>query len=170
MKVLIACETSGMVREAFRERGHDAWSADLLHSDDLSPYHIQGDVLQVLDRGWDLMIAHAPCTYLAVSGMHWTIRGYRDPAKTEAALEFVKALMGAPIDCIAIENPVSIISTRIRRPPHSHLSPLHSILTPYPKRHHPGTAPFPHPLTISRPQNLNASNADFRPHTYIKTP
>lgn len=116
MKVLIACESSGTVREAFRALGHEAWSADLLPADDGSQYHIQGDVLQVLANGWDLMVAHPPCTYLSVSGMHWTTRGLRDPKLTEDALEFVRLLMSAPIPRIAIENPVSIISTRIRKP------------------------------------------------------
>lgn len=116
MKVLIACESSGTVREAFRALGHEAWSADLLPADDGSPYHIQGDVLQVLANGWDLMVAHPPCTYLSVSGMHWTTRGLRDPKLTEDALEFARALMDAPIPRIAIENPVSIISSRIRKP------------------------------------------------------
>jgi len=116
MKVLIACESSGTVREAFRALGHEAWSADLLPADDGSPYHLQGDVLQVLANGWDLMVAHPPCTYLSVSGMHWTARGLRDPKLTEDALAFVRALMDAPIPRIAIENPVSIISSRIRKP------------------------------------------------------
>lgn len=116
MKVLIACESSGTVREAFRALGHEAWSADLLPADDGSPYHIQGDVLQVLANGWDLMVAHPPCTYLSVSGMHWTTRGLRDPKLTEDALEFARALMDAPIPRICIENPVSIISSRIRKP------------------------------------------------------
>lgn len=116
MKVLIACESSGTVREAFRALGHEAWSADLLPADDGSPYHIQGDVLQVLANGWDLMVAHPPCTYLSVSGMHWSTRGLRDPKLTEDALEFARALMDAPIPRICIENPVSIISSRIRKP------------------------------------------------------
>jgi len=116
MKVLIACESSGTVREAFRALGHEAWSADLLPADDGSPHHLQGDVLQVLANGWDLMVAHPPCTYLSVSGMHWTTRGLRDPKLTEDALAFVRALMDAPISRIAIENPVSIISSRIRKP------------------------------------------------------
>lgn len=116
MRVLIACESSGTVRNAFRSMGYDAWSADLLPSDDGSPFHLQGDVLKVLGNGWDLMIGHPPCTYLSVSGMHWTKRGLRDPQLTEDALYFVRSLMDAPIPHIAIENPVSIISTRIRKP------------------------------------------------------
>ena len=115
MRVLIACEYSGTVRDAFRAAGHDAMSCDLLPSDAPGP-HYQGDVLDVLGDGWDLMIAHPPCTYLSVSGMHWTRRGLRDPQLTEDALDFVRLLLAAPIPRIAVENPVSIISTRIRRP------------------------------------------------------
>lgn len=115
MRVLIACEYSGAVRDAFRARGHDAVSCDLLPTDAPGPHH-QGDVGQVLGDGWDLMIAHPPCTYLSVSGMHWTRRGLRDPQLTENALEFVRLLMDAPIPRIAIENPVSVISTRIGKP------------------------------------------------------
>ena len=115
MRVLIACEYSGAVRDAFRARGHDAMSCDLLPTDAPGPHH-QGDVGQVLGDGWDLMIAHPPCTYLSVSGMHWTRRGLRDPQLTENALEFVRLLMDAPIPRIAIENPVSVISTRIGKP------------------------------------------------------
>jgi len=107
MRVLVACEYSGRVREAFRKRGHDAWSCDLLPSDDDSPHHIQGDVLEVINDDWDLMIAHPPCTYLSVSGLHWNKRD---------ALQFVRLLLDAPVDRIALENPVSCISTRIRKP------------------------------------------------------
>lgn len=116
MKVLVGCEYSGRVRQAFRELGHDAWSCDLLPAEDGSPYHIQGDVLTVLHESWDLAVFHPPCTYLAVSGMHWTARGLRDPQLTDDALEFVQRLMDAPIPRIAVENPVSVISTRIRKP------------------------------------------------------
>lgn len=115
MKVLVACEYSGTVRDAFIKKGHDAWSCDLLPTDKPGP-HYQTDVTSILNLGWDLMIAHPPCTYLSVSGMHWTKRGLRSPALTEDALDFVKLLMNAPIDKIAIENPVSVISTRIRQP------------------------------------------------------
>ena len=111
----MACEFSGTVRNAFRKRGHDAMSCDLLPSETEGP-HYQGDVRDVLQDGWDLMIAHPPCTYLAVSGMHWTTRGLRDPKLTEDALAFVQLLMDAPIPRIAIENPVSVISSRIRKP------------------------------------------------------
>jgi hypothetical protein len=116
VKVLIACEFSGTVRWAFEKLGHNAWSCDLLPSDDNSPKHLQYDVLTILNDGWDLMIAHPPCTYLAVSGMHWTKRGLRDPKLTEDALEFVKLLLDAPVARIALENPISIISSRIRKP------------------------------------------------------
>jgi len=115
MKVLIACEYSGTVRDAFIAKGHDAMSCDLLPTESPGP-HYQGDVLDILGDGWDLMVAHPPCTYLAVSGIHWTVRGLRDPKLTEDALDFVRTLMGAPIKKIAIENPVSVISTRIRKP------------------------------------------------------
>lgn len=115
MRVLIACESSGAVRDAFIRAGHDAMSCDLLPTDAPGP-HYQGDVFDVLHDGWDLLIAHPPCTYLSVSGMHWTTRGLRDPKLTEDALGFARALMDAPIEKIAIENPVSIISSRIRKP------------------------------------------------------
>lgn len=115
MRVLVACEYSGVVRDAFRTRGHDAVSCDLLPTDAPGPHH-QGDVTDLLGDGWDLMISHPPCTYLSVSGMHWTTRGLRDPQLTEDALAFVRCLMDAPIPRIAIENPVSVISSRIRKP------------------------------------------------------
>jgi len=116
VKILVACEYSGRVRESFRALGHDAWSCDLLPSEDNSDHHIVGDCLSLINDNWEMMIAHPPCTYLAVSGMHWTTRGLRDPQLTEDALEFVKKLMYAPIPRICIENPVSIISSRIRKP------------------------------------------------------
>ena len=116
MRVLVGCEYSGRVRNAFREAGHDAWSCDLLPSEDDSPFHIQGDVLPLLHQGWDLGIFHPPCTYLAVSGLHWNKRDPARAAKTEEALAFVHTLMSAPIERIAVENPVSCISSRIRKP------------------------------------------------------
>ena len=116
MRVLVACEFSGTVREAFRKRGHDVMSCDLLPSDDNSPHHYQGDVLDILYDGWDLMIAHPPCTYLAVSGLHWNKRVPGRAEKTEEALDFVRLLLSAPIERIALENPVSCISSRIRKP------------------------------------------------------
>lgn len=115
MRVLVACEYSGRVRDAFIRGGHEAMSCDLLPTDSPGP-HYQGDVRDVLNSGWDLMVAHPPCTYLSVSGMHWTTRGLRDPKLTEDALAFVRLLMDAPIPRIAIENPVSVISSRIRPP------------------------------------------------------
>ena len=115
LKVLVACEYSGRVRDAFIARGHTAMSCDLLPTDVAGP-HYQGDVFDIIDQGWDLMIAHPPCTYLSVSGMHWTTRGLRDPQLTEDALDFVQRLMAAPIAKIAIENPISVISSQIRKP------------------------------------------------------
>jgi len=115
MRILVACEYSGVVRDAFIRGGHTAMSCDLLPTDAPGP-HYQGDVSDVIADGWDLMVAHPPCTYLSVSGMHWTTRGLRDPELTEDALAFVQLLLDAPIKKIALENPVSIISTRIRKP------------------------------------------------------
>jgi hypothetical protein len=115
MRVLVACEYSGKVRDAFLKLGHDAISCDLLPTDQPGP-HYQGDVLDIINEGYDLMIAHPPCTYLAVSGMHWTKRGLRDPKLTEDALIFVNKLLNAPISRIALENPISVISSRIRKP------------------------------------------------------
>lgn len=116
MKVLVGCEFSGRVRDAFRLRGHDAWSCDLLPTEAPGP-HIQGDVLEAIDRGgWDLGIFHPECTYLAVSGLHWNKRVAGRSEKTERALEFVKKLLGAPIPRIALENPIGCISSRIRKP------------------------------------------------------
>ena len=115
MRVLVACEYSGVVRRAFQALGHDAWSCDLLPAEDDSPHHFQGDVMPILGRceHWDLMIAHPPCTHLSVSGARW----FKDKQKEQAeALEFVEWLMAAPIDRIAIENPISVISSRIRKP------------------------------------------------------
>ena len=115
MRLLVACEYSGTVRDAFIRAGHDAMSCDLLPTDAAGP-HYQGDVFDIINDGWDMMIAHPPCTYLSVSGMHWTARGLRDPKLTEDALEFVQRLMDAPIERIAVENPISVISSRIRKP------------------------------------------------------
>jgi hypothetical protein len=115
MRILVACEYSGRVRDAFVALGHDAWSCDLLETEVLGN-HYRGDVRDMLEQEWDLLIAHPPCTYLSVSGMHWTTRGLRDPKLTEDALDFVRLLMDAPVPRIAIENPVSVISSRIRKP------------------------------------------------------
>lgn len=113
MRVLVACEFSGVVRRAFRAFGHDAWSCDLLPAEDKDRHHILGDVSAHLSDGWDLMVAHPPCTHLAVSGARW----FKDKKQEQAAaLDFVRLLLDAPIPRIALENPVSIISSRIRKP------------------------------------------------------
>lgn len=116
MRVLVACEFSGTVRDAFTRAGHYAVSCDLLPSETPGPHH-QGDVRDILDMGygsrWDLLIAHPPCTHLAVSGARW----FKDKREEQAeALEFVRLLLDAPVSRIALENPVSIISSRIRKP------------------------------------------------------
>lgn len=116
MRVLVACEYSARVRDAFRRHGHDAWSCDLLDCETDPRWHLQQPVEEVLGNGWDLMVAHPPCTYLAVSGMWATTSGRRDPALTVQALDFVRLLMNAPIARWCIENPVSMISTAIRKP------------------------------------------------------
>lgn len=114
MRVLIACEYSGVVRDAFLNAGHYAMSCDLLPCESTaSGDHYQGDVRDILDHDWDLMVAHPPCTHLAVSGARW----FKDKLPEQAlALEFVRLLLDAPIPRIALENPVSIISSRIRKP------------------------------------------------------
>ena len=112
MKVLVACEYSGAVRDAFIARGHNAVSCDLFPTDTPGPHH-QGPVEEILPDGWDVMIAHPPCTHLAVSGARW----FKDKQEEQKqALDFVRLLLNAPIDRIALENPVSIISSRIRKP------------------------------------------------------
>lgn len=115
MKVLVACEFSGVVRDAFLAKGHDAWSCDLLPTE--SPgQHIQDDVLNHLKEGWDLMIAHPPCTYLCASGNAWVNRRPEWKPQRVKALEFIRILLDAPIKRIALENPVGVISTQIRKP------------------------------------------------------
>jgi len=114
MRVLVACEYSGIVRDAFAKRGHDAWSCDILPTESQGN-HIQDDVLKHLDKGWDLMIAHPPCTHLSVSGARWFNDGTKPLHLREESIEFVKKLMDAPIDKICIENPVSVISGHIRK-------------------------------------------------------
>lgn len=114
MRVLVACETSGAVRNAFRALGHDAWSCDLLPADDGSEYHVQGDALDYL-KGWDVMVAHPPCTHLAVSGAAWFDEKRADGRQQEA-INFFMALAKAPIPRIAIENPVCIMSSVWREP------------------------------------------------------
>ena len=111
-KVLVACEYSGRVRDAFIKHGCDATSCDLLPTDQEGP-HYQGDVLDIINDGWDLMIAHPPCTHLAVSGARWFYKKQKEQAE---ALNFVRTLLDAPINHIALENPVSIISSKIRKP------------------------------------------------------
>ena len=112
MKVLVACEFSGKVRDAFTARGHCAMSCDLLDSE-TPGFHYKGDVLDVMNELWDLMIAFPPCTHLAVSGARW----FKDKKREqEEALEFVRKLMGARLPMVALENPVSVISSKIRRP------------------------------------------------------
>ena len=112
MRVLVACEFSGIVRDAFTERGHDAWSCDLLESERVGK-HYQCYVEDIMDEGWDLMIAHPPCTHLAVSGARW----FKDKqAEQKEALLFVYRLMSATVPRICIENPISVISTKIRKP------------------------------------------------------
>lgn len=113
MKVLIACEFSGIVRDAFAERGHDAWSCDLLPTE-RSGNHIQGDVLEVINEGWDLMIAHPPCTYISFAGTaHWNRPG-RWKQRLDA-LEFFGRLWEAPIEKICLENPKSCASPVIAK-------------------------------------------------------
>lgn len=113
MKVLIACEFSGVVRDAFRNLGHDAFSCDILPTETNPKYHFQKDVRDILLDGWDMMIAFPPCTYLAVSGARWFKERQQEQ---KDALDFVRLLMNAPVLQICIENPVSVISTKICRP------------------------------------------------------
>jgi len=133
MRILIACEESQAVTIELRKLGHEAFSCDILPCSGEHPeWHIQGDVLEQLDKGWDMMVAHPPCTYLSVSGARWMYHPddkhlptkerrphpkfpNRRQQQTEG-LQFVQALMDAPIDKIAIENPVSVISSQIRKP------------------------------------------------------
>lgn len=112
MRVLVACEFSGIVRDAFRTHGHDAMSCDLLPTERPGPHHV-GDVRDLLEDGWDLLIAHPPCTDLAVSGARW----FKSKQTRQAdALRFVADLLTAPVPRIALENPVSVVSSRIRPP------------------------------------------------------
>ena len=112
LRVLVACELSGVVRDAFSAVGHQSWSCDFLPSE-TPGNHITGDVATVLNQGWDLMIAHPPCTHLCVSGARWFASKQKEQKE---ALDFVRLLLYAPIEKIAMENPVSIISSRIRKP------------------------------------------------------
>ena len=112
-RLLVACEYSGRVRDAFTAKGWDAWSCDLLPSENETEKHYQGCVQDLLDQHWDLLIAHPPCTHLAVSGARW----FKDKqVEQQQALDFVRLLLDASIQQIALENPVSIISSRIRKP------------------------------------------------------
>ena len=112
MKVLVACEFSGIVRDAFTARGHEAWSCDLLPSE-RPGLHVAGDIRDLALSDFDLMIAHPPCTHLAVSGARWFKGKEREQAE---ALDFVRFLLDAPVERIALENPISVISTKIRKP------------------------------------------------------
>jgi len=114
MRILIACEESGTVREAFNKLGHDSWSCDILPTS-LPGKHIQDDVLKHLDKEWDMMIAHPPCTHLAVSGAKHFAKKIADGRQQEG-IDFFMALINAPIDKIMVENPVSIMSTKYRKP------------------------------------------------------
>lgn len=121
MRVLVACEFTGTVREAFADRGHDAWSCDLLPTLRKSRKHIVGDVVEVLRRGWDLIIAHPPCTYLTVSGNKWMKPEFRHrfpnrPQQREDAIRFFFTLYGADCPKVAVENPIGVMSSRFRRP------------------------------------------------------
>ena len=114
MRVLVACEFSGIVRDAFAKRGHDAWSCDLLPTE-RPGNHIQGDVLEILDDGWDLMIAHPPCTHLAVSGAAWFKEKQAD-GRQDGGINFFLKMVNANIKRIATENPVGIMSSKFRKP------------------------------------------------------
>lgn len=121
MRILVACEYSATVRDAFRKLGHDAWSCDLLPCDGDPKWHYQCDVFDVINEGWDMMIAHPPCTYLTVSGNKWMKPEFssRFPTRIqdrEDALLFVQKLLDADIPKIALENPIGVISSRIRKP------------------------------------------------------
>jgi len=122
MRVLVACEESQAVTKELRKLGHEAFSCDLLPCSGGHPeWHYQQDVFEVIEKGWDMMIAHPPCTFLAVSGARWLYN--KDGSKNKErwknqaeALDFVQRLMDAPIDKIAVENPISVISSNIRKP------------------------------------------------------
>ncbi len=117
MNVLVGCEFSGVVRNAFLARGHMTYSCDLLPAEDGSPWHLRGDVLDIIpDWDWDLAIFHPPCTYLCGSGLHWNKRRPGRDKLTEEAAAFFMALANAPIPRIAIENPIGCMSTRYRKP------------------------------------------------------
>ena len=124
MKVLVACEYSGVVREAFAKKGHDAWSCDLLPTDQPSDKHIQGDVLEVINRGWDLIIAHPPCTHLSLSGAkYWAEK--RADGRQQAAIKFVEDIWDADCPRICIENPVGALTN------HSKLGRASQYINPF---------------------------------------
>ena len=124
MKVLVACEYSGIVREAFAKRGHDAWSCDLLPTDQPSDKHIQGDVLEIINDGWDLIIAHPPCTHLSLSGAkYWAEK--RADGRQQAAIKFVEDIWDADCPRICIENPVGALTK------HSKLGKATQYIQPY---------------------------------------
>ena len=113
---MVACEFSGVVRRAFRERGHDAWSCDLIEAEDGDGHHLQRDVRDVLRDGWDLMVAHPPCTYLASMGIWWNAKRPERWPLTKAAKRFVEDLWDAPIAHVAIENPIGYLNKNWRPP------------------------------------------------------
>jgi hypothetical protein len=115
MKILIACEYSGTVRDAFLKLGHNAMSCDFLPTDAPGP-HYQGNMFDIINQGWDLMIAFPPCTYLCSSGLHWNKRTPGRQAKTDEAVEFVRSILNANVGKIAVENPIGCISSQIRKP------------------------------------------------------
>lgn len=117
MKILVACEESQAVTIAFREKGHESYSCDILPCSGGHPeWHIQGDVTKELNKQWDMIIAFPPCTYLCSSGMHWTTRGLRDKKLTDEAIRFVKGIWGCNCGKLVIENPVGILSTELGKP------------------------------------------------------
>lgn len=157
MRVLVACEFSGTVREAFRALGHDAWSCDLLPAEDGSPFHWRGDVLELLENTrsdpefwppFDLMVAHPPCTYLAVSGLHWNKRRPERAAKTAEAYEFFMALWNAAVPRVCMENPIGCMSRLWRKPD--------QIVQPWQFGHDASKATclWPRGLPLLRPTNV----------------
>ena len=115
MKILVACEFSGIVRDAFAKRGHDAWSCDLLPSE-RPGNHIQGNVLEIMNNGWDMMIAHPPCTYLASMAIWWNAKRPERWPLTYEAMEFVKRLWFASVPKIVIENPIGYLNKHWKKP------------------------------------------------------
>ncbi len=122
MRVIIGCEFSGIVREAFKAKGHDAWSCDLLDTE-IPGNHIKGDILEVLNDGWNLMIGFPPCTHLAVSGARWFEEKRKD-GRQQQGIDFFMKLINADIEKIAVENPVGIMSTEYRKPD-QYIQPYH---------------------------------------------